>query len=226
MSRLQLLQASLAHYTASIPEGPIVNVNLISLHGRTEEDLAESARALLKYWRDLGKLVASSGGRALCLTYVARSEGPQAHLHPWDLVSLVYYPSLGHYRNIMEADAFLTIKHLRRASVKQSVLYAAALAGPLAELERIVTNRPFAVDVRLNNATMVDNDTETVGLQGIVLLVGNASYFPWKHFVVSSSGSASPTALLRVVPFDGAEESIARIVAKVWPSRAQQLSNL
>ena len=189
MLRFQLLSSALSYYASSLAaEGPIYNVNLLSFRGAEGPEREKSLGLLLEYWIALGAIIETKAeGQILLLGEVRRVCGDAtAALHPWQAIAIVRYPSLRHYHRVIQEDAFLQIKHLRRASLQRSVLYATTMDDKSSLEQLLALNKASEVRMTIGMTKLERKDEHgAVALTGAALLVGEAGYVPWRYFSFS-----------------------------------------
>ena len=212
MSRYELFHNTVRHAATLTKDSPIVNANLLSFRpepsdvssakpstsatasSNGERELTEAQRSFLAYWVALTQMIRDVGGRVILAAEVESVVGSAAQLHGWQCVAFVFYPSMAHYRKVIERDQFLQIKHLRRAAVNRSVLYTTVAVNP-AEIEAAVSafERADALHTATLDITTDLRFAEQHGyhLKGVTQLVGDAGYNPWRFFRIRSGGEVA-----------------------------------
>lgn len=214
MSRYDLFHRAVDHAATLTKDLPIVNVNLITFkadgaNGATAaaaaplptsssdatslrtRPLSSAQESFLHYWVALTQMIDEVGGRVIFAAEVESVLGSAAPIHGWQCVAFVFYPSIEHYRRVIERDQFLQIKHLRRAAVDKSVLYTSIAVDPehaadaLAAFERAELQPTSTLDI-----TTDQHFAERHGyhLKGVAQLVGDAGYTPWRFFRIRRLG--------------------------------------
>ena len=225
-TRYHVLTSALRHHAGKV-DGEVVNVNLIQLK-RTKQDKqkapADSAggdprraaaqKLLGEYWTQLEQIIGSVGGGATVFGGVvtgARGDSPASvACHPWDVVVIVRYNSVSDYAKIISNPRFIQMRHLRRESVAESVMYtaqavsakagegeedddgrprpvtpAAAFAKAVSRMISLATaGRPSTLIVATSPKAVPAAAEDVTRLDGKALLIGMAGHAPWRHFAL------------------------------------------
>jgi len=178
--RYALLKENIADAVDVLQDQPIVNINLVTFH-----QTADAPAVFQRYFMALRGLIRSAGGDVV---YSGQVTAGKSVIHTWEAVAIVYYPSMRAYQQVIDQDAFLRIKHMRKSALQWSVLYAAtglrlppkpfATQGGSAVM--IISRRPLSG---------VMGDLLGGGVVGQRLLVGEAGYAPWRYFALTRDTS-------------------------------------
>jgi hypothetical protein len=191
----------------------IVNVNLIRLKRHSGGDVEAALSGLRDYFVSLMSIVAAQGGTLRFIGLAPTIRGGNAAAshnlrefgtaaavaNPWDVVALVEYPSLRHYRAVIESEAFLAIRPQRRNAVDKSVLFASRAVdsqGSAAKWDAISQLRfgahcRFALSAAASEGIR-DEVTLFKGV-GVSMLVGEAGHASFNHFTLSHDGGVKST---------------------------------
>ncbi|WP_204163703.1 DUF1330 domain-containing protein [Nocardioides solisilvae] len=111
----------LAEFWASAPDEPFVMLNLL----RYAADGGRERYA--EYLRRAAPYVEQVGARVL---YLGQGGPTLVGDEPWDSVMLVWYPSPGAFRRMLEAPGYAEVAELRSAALAAAVLEPTRPTGP------------------------------------------------------------------------------------------------